>query len=175
MLSTWSLFFSKAKSNSTGCLETAEDERYPKLFKVTHIKGPRFIRLETVVFIHPNKALNMNPSEWTQTAAALNTEQVLLLKNMIKGMKPDTEYKDTWRYLTDLPLNKLPSTGLPDEYVFHPRHLKVLYITPVQGKICLRPIRRDESVFTVERQRTHVNVSLSTFLTVYQGNDRNGI
>ncbi|XP_074612059.1 vitellogenin-2-like isoform X3 [Acropora palmata] len=147
----------KVKSNSTGCLETAEDERYPKLFKVTHIKGPRFIRLDTVVFIHPNKALNMNPSEWTQTAAALNTEQVLLLKNMITGMKPDTEYKDTWRYLTDLPLNKLPSTGLDDEYVFHPRHLKVLYITPVQGKICLRPIRRDESVFTVERQRTYVN------------------
>ena len=86
-------------------------------------------------------------------------------------MKPDTEFKDTWRYLTDLPSHEIPSTGLDDEYVFYPRHLKVLYITPVQGKICLRPIRREESVFTVERQRTHVNVSLSVLLAIYHRNE----
>lgn len=161
-------FSSKVKPDSTGCLEAAEDERYPKLFKVTHIKGPRFIRLGTVVFIHPNKALN--PSEWTQTTAALSTDQVLLLKNMIEGMKPDAEFKESWRYLTDL-----PSTDVDDKHMFHPRHLKLVFITPVQGKLCLRPNRSHESVFTVERQRTHVNVSLSAFLAIYQRNDENHI
>lgn len=102
------------------------------------------------MFIHPNKSLN--PTEWTQTTAAMNTDQVLRFKNLIEDMREDTEVREKWRYLTDLPLD-----DVQDHDRFHPRHMKLVFITPVEGKVCLRPNRSDETVFTVRRQRTQVN------------------
>ena len=105
------------------------------------------------MFIHPNKSLN--PTEWTQTTAAMNTDQVLRFKNLIEDMREDTEVREKWRYLTDLPLD-----DVQDHDRFHPRHMKLVFITPVEGKVCLRPNRSDETVFTVRRQRTQVKVSV---------------
>ncbi|KAL9951822.1 hypothetical protein ACROYT_G044557 [Oculina patagonica] len=91
--------FVKVKPNSKGCLETVEDERYPKLFKITYAKGRRHIRLATVVFIHPDKSKNL--VEWTKTTPPMNTDQVLLFKHMIEEIKPEVGYEEKWRYVSD--------------------------------------------------------------------------
>lgn len=148
----------QVKPNSKGCLETAVDERYPKLFKITHVKGPRHIRLATVVFIHPTDT-SKNPTEWTKTTAPMNTEQVTLFKRMIEDIEPQAGYEEKWRYVTDLPLDDILSQDR-----FHPRHMKLVFITPVDEKVCLRPNRSDESVFTVKRQHTNTSVSLNYLL-----------
>ncbi|WP_459806215.1 hypothetical protein, partial [Herbidospora sp. RD11066] len=80
----------KVKPNSKGCLETVEDERYPKLFKISYVKRNRFIRLATVVFIHP---INSIPTEWADSTAPRNTEEALLFKHMIEDMTPRVEHR----------------------------------------------------------------------------------
>lgn len=143
----------QVKPDSKGCLETVEDKRYPKLFKITYAKGRRHIRLATVVFIHPNKS--KNPVEWMKATAPMNTDQVLLFKHMIEDIKPTDGYEEKWRYVSDMPLDDIPVRDR-----FHPRHMKIVFVTPVEDKVCLRPNKSDESVFTVKRHYTNTSVSL---------------
>ncbi|CAH3178702.1 unnamed protein product, partial [Porites lobata] len=140
--------FVKVKPDSKGCLETVKDRRYPKLFKISPVKGTRHVRLATVVFIHPTDK-SKTPIEWTKTTAPMNTDKVVLFKHLIEDMKPETGYEEKWRYLSD----DIPS-GLDG---FHPRHMKLVFITPVEGKVCLRPNKTDETVFTVKRHHTNTS------------------
>lgn len=82
----------------------------------------------------------------------MNTDQVLLFKHLIEDMKPETGYEEKWRYLSD----DIPS----GQDKFHPRHMKLVFITPVEGKVCLRPNKTDETVFTVKRYHTNTSVSV---------------
>lgn len=82
----------------------------------------------------------------------MNTDKVVLFKHLIEDMKPETGYEEKWRYLSD----DIPS-GLDG---FHPRHMKLVFITPVEGKVCLRPNKTDETVFTVKRHHTNISVSV---------------
>lgn len=141
------------KPNSRGCLETVEDKCYPKLFKITFVKGRRHVRLATVVFIHPDKS--KNPVEWTQTTAPLNTDEVQLFKHMIEDIEPQEGCEEKWRYVSDLPLDNIPVRDR-----FHPRHMKIVFVTPVEGKVCLRPNRTEESVFAVKRHYRNSSVSV---------------
>ena len=143
------------KPDSNGCLETVEDERYPKLFKITYTKRDlRKIRLATVVFIHPNKA--ENPQEWMRETAPMNTDQVLLFKHMIEEIKPTEGYEEKWRYVSDMPLDDLSV-----QERFHPRHMKIVFITPVEDKVCLRPNKSCDTMFTVQRHYTNTSVSIN--------------
>lgn len=143
------------KPDSNGCLETVEDERYPKLFKITYKKqGLRKIRLATVVFIHPNKT--ENPQEWMRETAPMNTDQVLLFKHMIEDIKPTEGHEEKWRYVSDMPLDDV----LVQER-FHPRHMKIMFVTPVEDKVCLRPNKSCETMLTVHRHYTNTSVSIN--------------
>ena len=144
------------KPDSRGCLETVEDQRYPKLFKISYAEGRRHIRLATVVFIHPNKSRNIE--EWTETTAPMNTDQVLLFKHMIEDIEPTNGHDEKWRFVSDLPLDDVPVRDR-----LHPRHLKIVFITPVEDKVCLRPKMSDESVFTVKRHYANTSVSRTQF------------
>ena len=88
------------------------------------------------------------------TTAPMNTDQVLLFKHMIEDIKPTHGYNEKWRYVSNLPLEDI---RLQDR--FHPRHMKIVFITPVEDKVCLRPNKSDESVFTVKRHYTNTSVS----------------
>lgn len=143
------------KPDSNGCLETVEDERYPKLFKITYKKrGLRKIRLATVVFIHPNKT--ENPQEWMRETAPMNTDQVLLFKHMIEDIKPTEGHEEKWRYVSDMPLDDVPV-----QERFHPRHMKTMFVTPVEDKVCLRPNKSCETMLTVHRHYTNTSVSIN--------------
>lgn len=143
--------FVKVKPDSNGCLESVQDERYPKLFKITYPKRSlRNIRLATVVFIHPNKS--KNPEEWMGATAPMNTDQVLLFKHMIEDIKPTDGYEEKWRYVSDLPLDDVPV-----QERFHPRHMKIEFVTPVEGKVCLRPNKSYETMFTVHRHYSNTS------------------
>lgn len=143
------------RPDSHGCLETVEDERYPKLFKITYTKrGLRKIRLATVVFIHPNKS--ENPQEWMRETAPMNTDQVLLFKHMIEEIKPTEGYEDKWRYVSDMSLEDVPV-----QERFHPRHMKIMFVTPVEDKVCLRPNKSCETMLTVHRHYTNTSVSIN--------------
>jgi len=144
----------QVKPDSNGCLESVQDERYPKLFKITYPKRSlRNIRLATVVFIHPNKS--KNPEEWMGATAPMNTDQVLLFKHMIEDIKPTDGYEEKWRYVSDLPLDDVPV-----QERFHPRHMKIEFVTPVEGKVCLRPNKSYETMFTVHRHYSNTSVSI---------------
>ena len=130
-----------------------EDERYPKLFKIAYEKDRRHIRLATVVFIHPDKS--KNPVEWTKTTAPMNSDQVLLFKHMMEDIKPEVGYEEKWRYVSDLPLDDIKPKDR-----FHPRHMKIVFVTPQEDKVCLRPNRSDESVFAVKRHYRNISVSV---------------
>ena len=146
-------FHVQVKPDSNGCLETVDDERYPKLFKITYTKqGLRKIRLATVVFIHPNKA--ENPQEWMRATAPMNTDQVLLFKHMIEDIKPTERYEEKWRYINDMPLDDVPVSDR-----FHPRHMKIMFVTPEEDKVCLRPNKSCETMLTVHRHYTNTSVS----------------
>lgn len=148
-------FHVQVKPDSNGCLETVEDERYPKLFKITYKKqGLRKIRLATVVFIHPNKT--ENPQEWMRETAPMNTDQVLLFKHMIEDIKPTEGHEEKWRYVSDMPLDDVPV-----QERFHPRHMKIMFVTPVEDKVCLRPNKSCETMLTVHRHYTNTSVSIN--------------
>ena len=150
--------YSQVKPDSKGCLETAEDRRYPKLFKLSLVKnnyGKRHIRLETVVFIHDDK--QKNPAEWTKLNAPYNTDKVLLFKHMIEDISSEKGYTEKWRYFTDY-----ESDGGAER--FHPRHMKIVYVTPEEGKVCLRPDMSNKTVFTVKRH--YMNTSVSKTFTL---------
>ena len=89
----------------------------------------------------------------------MNTDQVVLIKKMIEDIEPQEGYEEKWRYVTDLPLDDIP----PQDR-FHPRHMRIVFITPVDEKVCLRPNRSEESVFTVKRQHRNTSVSLNYLL-----------
>ena len=147
------------KPDSNGCLETVEDEYYPKLFKITYPKRSlRMIRLATVVFIHPNKS--RNPDEWMRATAPENTDQVLLFKHMIEDIKPTDGNREKWRYVSDLPLDDVPV-----QERFHPRHMKIAFVTPVEDKVCLRPSKTSETMFIVHRHYSNASVSINQLLS----------
>lgn len=78
---------------------------------------------------------------------------------MIEDMTPRVGYREKWRYITDLPLDDIPR-----EDRLHPRHMKIVFITPDEGKVCLRPNKSDESVFTVKRLHTTTEVCINLFV-----------
>ena len=155
-------FFYKVRPNSQGCLETVHDNRYPKLFKITFVNGRRHVRLATVVYIH--KDASKNPVEWTHATVPMNTDQVTLFQHMIEDIEPQKGYEEKWRYISDLPLNS-PSHNAEKSDGLHPRHMKIVFVTPVGSKLCLRPSQTKESVLSVKRH--HTNSSVSVIGNVY--------
>lgn len=144
--------FVKVRPNSKGCLETADDARYPKLFKITFVNGRRHVRLATVVYIHHDAS--KNPVEWTRATVPVNTDQVTLFQHMIEDIEPQKGYEEKWRYISDLPLD-LSSDNVAENDGLHPHHMKIVFVTSVAGKLCLRPNRTEESVFSVRRHHTN--------------------
>ncbi|CAH3156874.1 unnamed protein product [Pocillopora meandrina] len=144
--------FVKVRPNSQGCLETVHDNRYPKLFKITFVNGRRHVRLATVVYIH--KDASKNPVEWTRATVPMNTDQVTLFQHMIEDIEPQKGYEEKWRYISDLPLNS-PSHNAEKSDGLHPRHMKIVFVTPVGSKLCLRPSQTKESVLSVKRHHTN--------------------
>ena len=145
------------RPNSQGCLEAVHDNRYPKHFKITFVNDRRHIRLETVVYIH--KDASKNPVEWTRATVPMNTDQVTLFQHMIEDIEPQKGYEEKWRYISDLPLNS-PSHNAEKSDGLHSRHMKIVFVTPVGSKLCLRPSQTKESVFSVKRHHTNSSVSV---------------
>ena len=89
-----------------------------------------------------------------RTTAPMNTDQVLLFKHMIEDIKPTEGHEEKWRYVSDLPLDDIQV-----QERFHPRHMKIMFVTPVEDKVCLRPNESYETMFTVHRHYTNTSVS----------------
>ena len=122
------------------------DAGFPKLFKISFEKDRRHIRLATVVFIHPGKT----PAQWEEHTAPHNTDKTELFFRVINDIKHDKG--EQWRYYSDEQID----TAIPHR--FYPRHLKIVYLTPIGKKVCLRPKKAPKAVFTVRRQQHSISV-----------------